>query len=246
MRETFKDFKPGDILTAADINLLNRVARAWAGMGPGPNLHSAGGAQIGNIPFVQRILIITRVLHEWDDDDIESDESSYSSSSPSSASISESSSSSSSSGSQSSSEAIPVIYEVQPRYFDFSDRTWKTNEDEGPYNFDASDLGFGYAGKLEVDDIVFGWWDQQRGMFVGGPLSPAAEETSVTFYKGKTNASHAKGASGVIKIYSGVKGSETDTGERITAHNTFASLGSNKWCIIAWVDGGWDLIAGEC
>lgn len=64
---------------------------------------------------------------------------------------------------------------------------------------------------------------------------------------GKTDATHNKGASGVVSIYSGdTKGSETDTGRNVTAWNRFANVGSGKWVIVACVDGGYELVAAEC
>jgi hypothetical protein len=63
---------------------------------------------------------------------------------------------------------------------------------------------------------------------------------------GKTDATHAKGSSGTISIYSGTKGSETDTGVNVEAWNRFADLGSGKWVTLLWIGEGYDLIAGEC
>lgn len=65
---------------------------------------------------------------------------------------------------------------------------------------------------------------------------------------GKTDAAHAKGATGTISIYTGTtKGSETDSGRDITGvYNRFADLETGKWVLLHWVAGGWELIAGEC
>lgn len=62
----------------------------------------------------------------------------------------------------------------------------------------------------------------------------------------KTDSSHSKGASGSCSIFAGTKGSETDTGENITAWNRFADLDAGKWAVAAYVVNGWELIAGEC
>lgn len=65
---------------------------------------------------------------------------------------------------------------------------------------------------------------------------------------GKTDAAHAKGATGTISIYTGTtKGSETDSGRNIEGvYNRFADLAADKWVLLHWVAGGWELIAGEC
>jgi hypothetical protein len=65
---------------------------------------------------------------------------------------------------------------------------------------------------------------------------------------GKTNASHAKGASGTINIYRGrTKGSETfTTGDTMSAYNRFADIGSGKWVLCRFVQGGWEIVAAEC
>ena len=67
-------------------------------------------------------------------------------------------------------------------------------------------------------------------------------------YLGKTDASHAKGASGTISIWAGTtKGSETDTGENLTGvYNRFADIAITKWVHVEWINGGWELSAGEC
>lgn len=66
-------------------------------------------------------------------------------------------------------------------------------------------------------------------------------------YLGKTDASHAKGASGTVSIYAGATaGSESDTGVNVTAWNRFADVDSGKWVHVTWRGNGWDLSAAEC
>jgi len=61
--------------------------------------------------------------------------------------------------------------------------------------------------------------------------------------RGQTNASHAKGATGTIRIYLG----GSDTGQTITATNKYADLEANKEChCILDEDGLWYLVSGEC
>jgi hypothetical protein len=60
---------------------------------------------------------------------------------------------------------------------------------------------------------------------------------------GKTDASHAKGATGTISVYSDAS---TDTTQNITATNLFADLESGKWVAFVRIGGIYYLIAGEC
>ena len=62
----------------------------------------------------------------------------------------------------------------------------------------------------------------------------------------KTDAAHALDASGVVSLYSGTPGSETDTGINVTAFNKFADLAASRW---AWIDYNGPhayLVAGRC
>lgn len=63
---------------------------------------------------------------------------------------------------------------------------------------------------------------------------------------GKTDSSHAKGASGTISVYSGAEGSEVDTGVNVTAYNRFAAVSSGKWVIVLSILGRLYLVAAEC
>jgi hypothetical protein len=68
-------------------------------------------------------------------------------------------------------------------------------------------------------------------------------------FVGKTDAAHAKGATGTISIYSGGLGSETDTTLNMTGvYNRFADVSSGKWVRCQWTGQGneWELIAAEC
>ena len=67
-------------------------------------------------------------------------------------------------------------------------------------------------------------------------------------FRGKTDASLSKGASGTISIYAGTLGSETDTTINMTAYNRFATVAITKWvtCSYCFDNQGWDLISAEC
>ncbi len=64
---------------------------------------------------------------------------------------------------------------------------------------------------------------------------------------GKTTTSHAKGSTETVDIYSGAtKGSESTTGVTVEAYNRFADIATGKWVFVVFIDGGWELFAGEC
>lgn len=63
---------------------------------------------------------------------------------------------------------------------------------------------------------------------------------------GKTDAAHAKGASGTVSIWNGTPGSETDTGDNVDAYNRFANVAISKWVALANNGFGFYLIAAEC
>lgn len=99
---------------------------------------------------------------------------------------------------------------------------------------------------LTATDVRTLRWLVQRvrtmGLFDGGDGRPQIRPVLV-----KTDAAHAKGATGTVSIYSGTKGSETDTGENIEGvYNRFADLATGKWALAFPVDSGWELWAGEC
>lgn len=60
----------------------------------------------------------------------------------------------------------------------------------------------------------------------------------------KTDGTHASGATQDVKIYSGDKGSETDTGETVEAHNRFSELADDTWAIALPHHTGWELAGG--
>lgn len=64
---------------------------------------------------------------------------------------------------------------------------------------------------------------------------------------GKTNASHAAGASGTVNVYSGTVGSEAIiTSMTVSAYNRFTDIDSGKWVFVTWVNGQPYLSAAEC
>jgi hypothetical protein len=63
---------------------------------------------------------------------------------------------------------------------------------------------------------------------------------------GKTDAAIAKGASGTVSVWSGVEGSEADTGVNVTAYNRFANVAITKWVLVVSIQGRLYLAAAEC
>lgn len=81
----------------------------------------------------------------------------------------------------------------------------------------------------------------------GATSKTLAVQHIVNHVLGKTNASHAKSASGTVNLYTGTLGSETQvTSMTVTAYNRFAAVASGKWVHCSWVNGGFDLSAAEC
>lgn len=81
----------------------------------------------------------------------------------------------------------------------------------------------------------------------GSTSRTGAIQHIVNHVLGKTNASHAKSASGTVNLYTGTLGSETQvTSMTVTAYNRFAAVASGKWVHCSWVNGGFDLSAAEC
>ena len=64
---------------------------------------------------------------------------------------------------------------------------------------------------------------------------------------GKTAGSHAKSAAGTINIWDGeTQGSETDTGETLSAWNYFAAISAGKWVAVVETVRGYIIISAEC
>lgn len=67
-----------------------------------------------------------------------------------------------------------------------------------------------------------------------------------SFRLGKTDAAVTAPASVTVSIYSGTtKGSETDTGDNVTAFLRYSELAINQWCHVAFIDGGWEILVGD-
>jgi hypothetical protein len=63
---------------------------------------------------------------------------------------------------------------------------------------------------------------------------------------GKTDASHAKGASGTVSVWAGAEGSEVDTGVNVTAYNRFGDIAITKWVMVLSLLGRLYIVAAEC
>ena len=61
----------------------------------------------------------------------------------------------------------------------------------------------------------------------------------------KTNATHNKGSSGNVTIWSGTKGSESATAETVSVYNRWGNLNSDVFVTIAYVDTGWEIINAD-
>lgn len=64
---------------------------------------------------------------------------------------------------------------------------------------------------------------------------------------GKTDAAIAKGASGTVSIWDGAtQGSESDTGENVTAYCRFGDVAITKWVGVMETVRGYEIICAEC
>lgn len=67
-----------------------------------------------------------------------------------------------------------------------------------------------------------------------------------SFRVGKTDSAVTAPASVTVSIYSGTtKGSETDTGDNVTAYLRYSELAAGAWCHVAYIDGGWEILIGD-
>jgi hypothetical protein len=102
----------------------------------------------------------------------------------------------------------------------------------------STNFASGTSGQLQI------LWKEGTGT---GKLALALFSQSPDFVKiGKTTSGWAKGASASIAVYSGSGGSETATGETVTAWNKFVAIASDKWVIVVSIGGTWYVIAAEC
>jgi len=63
---------------------------------------------------------------------------------------------------------------------------------------------------------------------------------------GKVDADVTAGNSVAVSIYRGTtKGSETDTGDNVTAYLRESSLAEGAWCYVFYVNGGWEIFFGD-
>lgn len=75
-------------------------------------------------------------------------------------------------------------------------------------------------------------------------LTTHAAQHVVNHFIGKTDASHAKSATGTISVYDG---NRADTSMNVTdVYNLFAAVATTKWVDVEWRGGTWYLTAAEC
>jgi hypothetical protein len=63
---------------------------------------------------------------------------------------------------------------------------------------------------------------------------------------GKTDGTLGKGASGMVSLWFGPAGSETDSSLDVIAWNRFATVAAGRWVGLVWIQGAWYLNAAEC
>lgn len=122
-----------------------------------------------------------------------------------------------------------TILEIDDDTGDLADVEYTDLVDMTVYNISNAYIGSG-AYLLVHRDRAGKWWTIN----------------SISQVLGKTDASHAKGASGTVSVWIGTAGSETDSTINITAYNRFAAVASGKWVWVSHNGYSWYLIAAEC
>jgi len=121
-------------------------------------------------------------------------------------------------------------------------------------NYDSADGTPAYGEAWGPRDAT---WKAKKNtggfMVVGNPDTTnflvEVQKLPMLSFIGKTDSSHAKGATGTISIYTGTLGAETDTTVNMTGvYNRFAALSSGKWVRCEWDswNRGWEIVTGEC
>ena len=79
---------------------------------------------------------------------------------------------------------------------------------------------------------------------LGGYDLTVAVQSEVNGFIGKTDASHAKSATGTISVYDG---NRVDTSINVSSvYNLFANVATTKYVDVEWRGGTWYLTAAEC
>lgn len=224
MYEIFPEYGKGDFFTAENANNLNKLARYYASTVPGANLFGMGHKVAGHERFHQRNVIVVSVRQVEDGDSDDAD--------------GESSASSSSSVVGEVDGEWPcedASYRVRHQFFNQDTGLYVTDTDDNLYCLDGS--GFG---TFSVDDQLTAWWDAQRGMY-----RPAGTGASGEIAIGKTDLQVEIAAAVAVTRYDRYLGSET--GETLEATNlTGHAIGADKWVILAYIGGFWNIISGPC
>lgn len=63
---------------------------------------------------------------------------------------------------------------------------------------------------------------------------------------GKTDGTLGKGSSGLVSLWFGPPGNQTDSNFDVIAWNQFANVAANRWVALGWMHGAWYLTAAEC
>lgn len=133
----------------------------------------------------------------------------------------------------------PIVYVFGIQFIDGTfdeEATVQTlaDDDRDTEEYFAASLRGGWAFAGQVVPV---WWLNGRWWIFAAP----------GVLLGKTNSSISKGGSGVVNVYYGnTKGSETVSGNTISAFARFGEISSGKWVFAYWVNRGWEVIQAEC
>lgn len=74
----------------------------------------------------------------------------------------------------------------------------------------------------------------------------AARKHDYSIELGKVDAAITAPGSVSVSIWRGTtKGSETDTGDNVTAYLRYSELASGSWCHVMYHNGGWEIFVGD-
>lgn len=89
-------------------------------------------------------------------------------------------------------------------------------------------------------------WVEENGRNISPPAAAPIQQGTL-LRSGKTYVAIVKGASGEVQFLQGpTKGSEPLSAGKYQAFSRYGDFEANKLVLLAYIDGGWEIIGGEC
>jgi hypothetical protein len=131
----------------------------------------------------------------------------------------------------------------------FGEGSWLSEANYVLYNASSGTPAYGESwgpknGQWSLEEYRYGFTILGGNTGSDDTARTGAIQHQVNGFIGKTDSSHAKGATGTISIYDG---NEVDTTDNMTGvDNLFATVASGKWVDVEWRGGRWYLTSAEC